>query len=58
MDAIQAYKAVLRSTGERVPTKPAAERLKALVKEHPEAAAPAPANLPEPRRPSPSPDGQ
>ena len=57
-DAAQAYKAVLRSTGERVPTKPAAERLKALTKEHPEAAAQAPASLPEPRRPSPSPDGQ
>lgn len=57
-DAIQAYKAVLRSTGERVPTKPAAERLKALVKEHPEAAAQVPASLPDPRRPSLSPDGQ
>ena len=57
-DAIQAYKAVLRSTGERVPTKPAAERLKALTKEHPEAAAQAPTSSPEPRRPIVSPDGQ
>ena len=39
VDAAQAYKAVLRSTGERIPTKPAAERLKALTKEHPEAVA-------------------
>lgn len=35
-DAADAYKAVLRSTGVRIPVKPAAERLKALSKEHPE----------------------
>lgn len=35
-EAADAYKAVLRSTGARVPVKPAAERLKALAKEHPE----------------------
>lgn len=38
-DAAQAYKAVLRSASRRAPIKPAADRLKALVKEHPEAAA-------------------
>ena len=57
-DAVQAYKAVLRSTGENIPVKPAAERLKALAKEHPEAAAAAPATSPETRRPIPSPDSR
>ncbi len=54
-DAVQAYKAVLRATGENIPVQPAAERLKTLMKEHPEAAA-APALSPESRRPIPSQD--
>ncbi len=37
-DAMQSYKAVLRSASPRAPTKPAAERIKMLAKEHPEAA--------------------
>lgn len=39
-DAADAYKSVLRCTGARVPVKPAAERLKALTKEHSEINAP------------------
>ena len=38
-DAIQSYKSVLRCASERAPIKPAADRLKVLSKEHPEAAA-------------------
>ena len=44
-DAVRSYKTVLRSTAERVPTKAAAERLKAIAKEHPEAF---PKEAPEP----------
>ena len=40
-DAIQSYKGVLRGASERAPTAAAAERLKALTREHPEANAPA-----------------
>lgn len=39
-DAIQSYKAVLRSTSGRAPIKEAADRLKAIAKEHPDAAVP------------------
>ena len=38
-DAMQSYKTVLRSANEHVPIKAAAERLKVLTKEHPEAVA-------------------
>ena len=38
-DAAQAYKTVLRGTGERIPIKAAADRLKVLAKEHPDAVA-------------------
>jgi hypothetical protein len=37
-DAVQAYKTVLQNSSPRAPIKPAAERIKALVKEHPDAA--------------------
>lgn len=37
-EAAQSYKSVLGSASDRAPVKPAAERLKALLKEHPEAA--------------------
>ncbi|MEA3209105.1 MAG: hypothetical protein QOE70_2162 [Chthoniobacter sp.] len=43
-DAVQAYKAVLQAVSERAPIKAAAERLKALTKEHPEAFTPATPN--------------
>ena len=43
LEAAQAYKLVLRSASRRAPIQPAADRLKALVKEHPEAAATRPA---------------
>jgi hypothetical protein len=36
-DAAESYRAVLRSTSQRAPVSEAAERLKRLVKEHPEA---------------------
>ena len=36
-EAAESYRAVLRCVSERAPIKPAAERLKVLVKEHPEA---------------------
>ena len=45
-EAIQSYKAVLRSTSGRAPIKEAADRLKAIAKEHPEAASPPAATLP------------
>ena len=37
-EAAESYRAVLRCVSERVPIKPAAERLKVLAKEHPEVA--------------------
>ena len=57
-DAAQAYKTVLRSTGERIPIKSAADRLKVLAKKHPEAvAAPARESAPPfPRRPAAAPE--
>src|SRR5205085_7161899 len=36
-EAVQAYKSVLQSASERAPVQAAAERLKALAKEHPDA---------------------
>jgi hypothetical protein len=46
-DAVQSYKSVLRSVSPRAPTRPAAERIKSLAKERPEAF-PAPAPAPQP----------
>ena len=46
-EAMQSYKAVLRSASPRAPIKPAAERIKILAKEHPEVSKiPAPAARP------------